>query len=173
MNEKTDNLHEAENPGTPAANVNTTLGAMQTLAVNFKQVFHLPDDATQWLLDVFFAAQIFDDYADGDYVKRTDLDKLIMKVLYEMPANAFFQRFAGNLLHLIGNAVLKWKASDMKELNQEADAKSFVWRASFYDIVLEVVRLVHGNEAALHNAAKVMDLYGEDFEEYKQEFSDA
>jgi hypothetical protein len=69
--------------------------------------------------------------------------------------------------------ILKWQASDTAERNQQADAKSFVWRAGYYDLVLMTVSLVHGPVPATQNAHLVMALYGETYEDYMKEFGNA
>ena len=67
--------------------------------------------------------------------------------------------------------VLKWKASDDAERAGQADARSFVWRAAYYDLVLLVVLLTKGHATAMKDAVKVMHLYGETLHEYLKEFS--
>jgi hypothetical protein len=48
-----------------------------------------------------------------------------------------------------------------------------MWRAAYYDLILEVVRLVHGFEAAANASDFVARLYGETFEDYVKEFQNA
>lgn len=132
----------------------------------------LPHDAIEWLLMVVNASQVFDDYADGDHVKRKDLDNLIYSTLVLMPSNTFFQRFSGSLLPVLSNVIMKWKASDTAERCGQADEKSFMWRAGFYDIILAVVTIVHGHEKAFELSSKVLSIYGETYKSYKEEFID-
>jgi hypothetical protein len=75
----------------------------------------------------------------------------------------------------MANAYLKWRAAEEVERNKLADQyeKSFVWRAGFYDVVLQCVLLVHGSVKAAGLAPHVMALYGERLEDYKKEFGDA
>ena len=70
-------------------------------------------------------------------------------------------------------AILKWKASDEAERAGNPSAMSFVWRAGFYDVVLAVVQIVHGTDAAMQIAVNVMSLYGETLPDYMQEFGNA
>ena len=90
-----------------------------------------------------------------------------------MPSNPFYLANSGALIPIMASAILKWVASDEAERAGKADEKSFVWRASYYDIVLLVVLLSQGKDAALAKAATVMALYGEDFGAYKKEFPNA
>jgi hypothetical protein len=73
-------------------------------------------------------------------------------------------------LPALGTAILKWKASDDAERSGQADEKSFVWRATYYDLVLLVVLVCQGRESAMEKAGAVMALYGESFAKYREEF---
>jgi hypothetical protein len=131
----------------------------------------LPQSAIDWLLTLYDCIQSFDDYADGDVVARPRLNALIWNTLVAMPANSFFHQNAAALLPVLGNAVLKWQASDIAEKSNQASAMAYAWRASFYDVVLTVVQLVHGAELAAELSIGVMQMYGETFDEYKKEWS--
>jgi hypothetical protein len=69
--------------------------------------------------------------------------------------------------------ILKWQASDTSERNGNADAKSFVWRAGYYDVVLLCVAIVHGPKIAADVSEKVLRLYGEQLADYMKEFENA
>ena len=146
------------------------MSAEQHLAVHFANL-QLPPDAARWLLDVWNAIQVLDDVADGDSIDRDALDRAIYDLLVGMPSNRFFAVHAGTLLPALGLMVLKWKASDTAERGGRADARSFVWRAGYYDVVLAVVAAHHGPAVAMTVADKVMELYGETLHEYLKEFS--
>jgi hypothetical protein len=139
------------------------------LIENFK-VLDIPPDAAAWLIDLWHVTQTFDDVADGDAVDRKVLDDTVWRALVNMPANSFFMAHAGQLLPALGTAILKWKASDDAERSGQADEKSFVWRATYYDLVLLVVLLCQGRESAMEKAGAVMALYGESFAKYREEF---
>lgn len=145
----------------------------ESLTVNFTQVLELPADAAVWLLDVWHMIQVFDDVADGDPVSRPALDQAIWKCFVGMPSNPFYVAHADQLHPALATAILKWQAADAAETRGEADERSFVWRAAYYDIVLLVVLLIHGYPRAMELAAHVMALYGEDFAEYRKEFPHA
>ena len=139
------------------------------LAIHFQQL-ELPADAATWLLDLWHAIQTFDDIADGDPVSRQDLDLLIWKTLVSMPVNPFFRANISDLQPVVAAAFLKWKASDDAERNGRADARSYVWRAAYYDLVLLVILLTQGPIKALEKAESVMRLYGDDYAMYREEF---
>ena len=141
-----------------------------SLIVHLSEQLELPTDAIVWLLDLWHMSQVFDDVADGDEVKRSDLDKAVWKGLVAMPSNPFYTAHMTALQPALATAVLKWKASDDAERAGRADERSFMWRAAYYDIVLLVVLLVHGYDKAMEKASVVMALYGEDFAKYREEF---
>ncbi len=146
---------------------------MTVLKENLEKAFSLPPAAVEWLVNLYDVLQVFDDYADGDPVTREDLDATIWNTLVGMPANPFFAQNAGALLPAMSLLILKWQASDKAEREGKADAKSFVWRAGYYDSILLTVQLCHGASAAHRVAHHVMALYGENFEEYLKEFENA
>jgi hypothetical protein len=133
----------------------------------------LPKEAQAWLLMLWSVIQFFDDVADADHIERNELDAALWNALVSMPDSQFFQQHRSVLVPLVANAILKWQASDLAERSKEADAKSFVWRAGYYDIVLSVVSLVHGPVKAIAGAREIMSMYGESFEDYLKEFANA
>lgn len=149
------------------------LDKINSLRVSLKEVLQLPESAVDWLAMLFQSIQVLDDVADGDKVERAALDAAIWHLLVMMPSNQFFLANAGRLLPLIQVAILKWQASDIAERSREADAKSFVWRAGFYDIVLASVAICHGIEFAQLHAHYALSLYGETLADYLKEFDHA
>lgn len=131
----------------------------------------LPPAAVEWLLDVWRLIQMLDDVADGDPVSRADLNEAIWAALVTMPANPFFLANAAALQTGLAALVLKWQASDDAERAAQADARSFMWRAGYYDLVLLAVLLTKGHATAMSQAKTVMHLYGETLHEYLKEFS--
>lgn len=141
------------------------------LQENLEKTFALPSSAVDWLMSLFHAIQIFDDYADGDPVSRKDLDKTIWETLASMPTNPFYLQHAFTLGPAVGMMILKWQGSDKAEREGKADARSYMWRAGFYDVVLAAVQCAHGPEVATLVSHQVMELYGETWEEYREEFN--
>lgn len=140
---------------------------------NFEETFGLPEDASDWLIGLWQVIQFFDDVADDDYCNRDDLDDALWNALVGLPASPFFQNNFSVLLPLMSVALLKWKASDTVERDGDACATSFVWRAGYYDIVLAVVQIVHGTQAAMEIGHTVLKLYGESLEDYMKEMTNA
>ena len=141
-----------------------------SMAFHLKEALQLPDMAVDWLMDLWDTIQVFDDIVDGDEVSRQDMLEIVVKSLVTMPTNPFYAANVSVLQPIIATAILKWKAADDVELAGEADEKSFVWRASYYDVILTVVLLCHGWDVAMEKAASIMRLYGEDYTSYKEEF---
>ena len=143
--------------------------AAQSLIVHFENL-DLPPEAAAWLMDIWRMIQMLDDVADGDPVTRPDLDAVIWSSLISMPANPFYLANIQALQTGLALLVMKWKASDDAERAGQADARSFIWRAGYYDLVLLVVLLTKGHATAMKDAVKVMHLYGETLHEYLKEF---
>ena len=143
--------------------------AGQSLAAHFQKL-ELPPEASAWLLDVWQMIQTLDDVADLDPVSRSDLDTTIWASLVTMPANPFYLANAAALQIGLATLVLKWQASDAAERAGQADARSYMWRAGYYDLILLVVLLTKGHATAMKDAMTVMHLYGEKFDDYLKEF---
>jgi len=129
----------------------------------------LPSQAVAWLLGMWDAIQFLDDVADGDEVSRAQLDRALNQLL----VNPFFVAHASALLPVVAVQLLKWQASDRAEREGLADARSYMWRAGYYDLILLAVQICHGYETAVEMAPVVMELYGEKMEDYQKEFEDA
>ena len=93
--------------------------------------------------------------------------------MVELPQNHFFQTYSHNLLPLVSVLILKWIGANKLEDNREQLHKAYMWRAAYYDLILEVVRLVHGFDGAAGAAEYVAKLYGETYEDYVKEFENA
>jgi hypothetical protein len=134
---------------------------------------NLPLSAQKWLIDFFWVIQGLDDWRDNDPVEPKQKEKVIYQVMVELPQNHFFQTNSHNLLPLVSILVLKWIGANKLEDNREQLHKAYMWRAAYYDLILEVVRLVHGFDGAASAAEYVAKLYGETYEDYVKEFENA
>ena len=132
-----------------------------------------PAEVQVWLLDFWDVIQGLDDWRDGDEVAAQEKEKVIYQVMVAMPMNPFFQRNASQLLPIMSNLVLKWIGANKLEDNKEGFHKAYMWRAAYYDLVLEVVRIVYGYDAASAVAPYIANMYGEQFEDYMKEFENA
>jgi len=148
------------------------MNAEQSLSAHFEGL-GIPQDAASWLLDVWQVVQTFDDMADGDEVARADVDKALWSCLVGLQSNPFHVQHGAALVPVLALQILKWQASDDAERAGRADARSFVWRAGFYDLALMVLCLSRGPDMARARAADVMRLYGESLTDYLKEFGNA
>jgi hypothetical protein len=144
-----------------------------SLKQNLIETLKLQPAAVDWLMMLWNAIQVFDDVADGHKVDRKSLNSAIWDTLVAMGQNPFYAQNAAVLAPCLACSILKWQASDQAERSGRADARSFVWRASFYDVVLMVFQLCHGPALGTENAHLVMQLYGENLADYLKEFEDA
>ena len=149
------------------------MGSSEWLKENLQRVLALPAPATEWLMMLWGAIQVFDDVADGDPVEREDLNAAIWNTLVGMNQNSFWAANSITLAPVVATMILKWQGSDQAERVGNADARSYVWRAGYYDVVMMVVALCHGTKYATDNAHLVMALYGETLEDYMKEFGHA
>ena len=135
----------------------------------------LPPVVSEWLCDLFVVIQRIDDIADNGSIPRNELNGLLWKSLVSLPANPFFQQHAHSLIPLLQSAILKWQASDYVERHgvKEQLPKAYVWRAGFYDVVLQCFLIIHGEEAATADGWKVLAMYGEKMADYLTEFEHA
>ena len=140
----------------------------EILKENFANALKLPPDAVNWLLEMWNLIQVFDDVADGDDIKRPDLDRAIYGAIVSLPTNPFYQKHQAALSPVLSLMVLKWLASDVAERKGLADARSYMWRAEYYGVVLTVATLVHG--PSTETALVALRMYGETADEYMKEF---
>ena len=134
---------------------------------------NLPEPTVRWLLDFWSVIQGLDDWRDNGEVSPQEKEAVIYKVMFLLPNNPFFQYHSKELLPIVSNLVLRWIGANRLEDNREDLHKAYMWRAAYYDLILEVVRLVHGFEAAANASDFVAKLYGETFEDYVKEFQNA
>jgi hypothetical protein len=149
--------------------------AISSLRGMLHEQFRLPLPAIDWLADLYVVIQRIDDIADEGEIPRNELNELLWKSLVSLPANPFFQAHAHSLMPLVQSMILKWQASDFVERNDLKDQlpKAYMWRASFFDVVLQVLYLVHGEQVATAEGWKVMAMYSEKLNDYLVEFQNA
>jgi len=142
------------------------------LKIHFENM-ELPESAALWLIDVWRCIQVFDDAADGDPIDQAELNHVIFSSLVGMQLNPFHSQNAAVLLPILALQITKWHGANSAERGGRADARSYMWRAGYYDLVLMVVGIVHGSEKAGAMAETVMQAYGEVFADYQKEFANA
>ncbi len=132
--------------------------------------FNLPEDAVEYLCDVWSVIQFFDDAYDYDEVDLKDFDRVLWAVFVKIPQNPFYVRNSYQLSNCCSLQILKWHAANSVEKTGNHDYKSFVWRAGYYDLVLLVALMCLGPDKLAGIEHNILGLYGEDYEDYKAEF---
>jgi hypothetical protein len=132
---------------------------------------NLTPSASEFILMLWGVVQFFDDVLDNDkQIEREDTEKVLVNVLIRLPLNQFYVENGPTLIPVLANALITWKASDTMERKGEANERSFVYRSSFYSVLLSVYTLSFGLDAAMADADKILNLYGETYSDYKTEF---
>ena len=168
MNDKSDNKR-AESKLSSEHKGEATSDKYSMMYANLAGHFSLPEDATRFVIMVEQFSQFFDDVADGDEVTRDQINLNIFNCFVGLNSNSFFLSHRLQLLPIMELIILKWQGSDIAERAGEANEKSFMWRAAFYDLIMAVVGICHGHLKAIEYAPEVMNYYAETFEEYKEE----
>lgn len=130
----------------------------------------MPDEAVAFLGKLWEACQALDDIKDGDQIENRD--SAIYTLIFDLPCDPFLGRYRPSLAPLMATAYYKWQAANYVETSRERSQldKAFVWRASFYDVVLGVVALCLTPAEVHRLAPEVLRLYGERREDYVREF---
>lgn len=119
------------------------------------------------LLDIWCVIQAWDDARDGDENEFTDLAFRLSNV--DIPANPLYVPF--NTLFQIQQMYLKWEAANAIEEAKlrEHLPKSYVLRAEYYQLIVNMICFLEGVQVAAAKAPDVWVCYGEPYEEYEKE----
>jgi DNA-binding FadR family transcriptional regulator len=131
---------------------------------------NLQGAARALMLDIWALFQVFDDIEDGDKVDATEFDRALWAALVTLPSNEIYVRFSKEISSVMAVQIFKWRAATQAETSGNADERSFVWRAGYFDILMYVYGLVYGRDIATQKAADVMGRYIEKYNEYIKEF---
>lgn len=128
---------------------------------------NLSPAALSLVLDLWALIQVFDDIEDGHSPKKDEADRALLAALVGLPVNTFYSAHREAIAPALLIAVEKWKAANQAEKTGAHDAKSYMWRAGFYD-VLGLVCLLDGKPVI-----SALSLYGETYQDYMKEFDHA
>jgi hypothetical protein len=142
------------------------------LEIHFSNL-NLPEPAKGFLHLVWDCIQGLDDWVDNTPTDKRSKEIVIYQTLVSLPSNHFYLSNLSSLSPLMSSLVLKWIGANELEDRKEVSECTFVWRAGYYDLVLEVVRIVHGVEASMTVAHYVAQMYGESYNDYVKEFKNA
>ena len=104
----------------------------ENLLAWMKQDMH----AVAFLLDIFNAAEVWDDLLDGDAIESRTFNDLFMRLLFDLPNNMFYQRHMGALQPLMMAGVNAWM--DANELQKRDDEWAVVWAYTLRDWYMEL-----------------------------------
>ena len=121
-------------------------------------------DVVNLLVDVWLVMQAWDDAFDGD---PADHHEGYKTALIRFPENPAYNQYCVHFL--IAQCYYDWMtANEFEKYAIELD-KAYMLRAGFFRIVISLIHLVRGSEAAEKEAPVIWRMYTEDFIEYRQE----
>lgn len=126
----------------------------------------LPPVVQSWLLELWNVIQVLDDAHDGDKASADDVTRATWAVFQTMPMNEFFREYAMVLQPILWMQLLKWEAANILEARGEADERTYMHRAGYYDVVMMCCHLCGIKDAG----PTCVKLYGETFAEYISEW---
>ncbi|MES2781721.1 MAG: hypothetical protein V4657_02900 [Pseudomonadota bacterium] len=124
----------------------------------------LPPEAQEYLLDLWQVIQFLDDAQDGDAIAPARVNAAAWAIFARMPLNSFYRNCMTTLQPLLAMQLIKWEAANAAEALGKADARSYMWRAGYYEIVAMACHLCG------KDAREGLALYGETFAQYREEF---
>lgn len=126
--------------------------------------------AREFMLDLWVLIQVFDDIEDGGECDTFEVDRALWAALVNFPTNEFYVANRHAISGVMATQILKWKAATQAENKGQADERSYMWRAGYFDILMYVYALLYGRIAAQERAQDIMSRYNETFEFYAAEF---
>ena len=125
------------------------------------------DQAQKLLRDIWDVIQAWDDLADGD--ANPEFSKAMRQANIDIPLNPLYVAFG--TAFQIKQMYLKWCAANAFERAKlrEHLPKSYMLRAEYYQLIVNMVCLLEGIEIAALKAPDIWLCYGEAYEDYEQE----
>lgn len=125
-------------------------------------------DVVPLLLELWDVMQIWDDAQDGD---ENDFAKGFETTFISMFNNPLYHQL--NINFLFTQVFYDWHAANVFESEGIELHKAYMLRAGWYRLLVSLVHMIQGKEAAKNAAPIVYKAYGETFEEYAEEFKNA
>jgi hypothetical protein len=143
-----------------------------SLIALFKSI-RLEDEGVYFLIVLWHAIQFLDDVADHETMDADAIHNGIYTVLIDLPACDFYRRHFNELSVCMSNAVMKWTAANHAERDKVNLDMAYSWRASYYDVVMQVAKITHGPQLAMKISKDIIGMYGENRDEYMKEMENA
>ena len=124
------------------------------------------DDARQLLLNLWLVIQAWDDAEDGDPHDHAPAYK---QAVIDLPNNPLY--IPCHLPLLIKQLWLDWTCANEYERGREVDHlhKAYMLRAGSYRVIITLVDLTEGTDAAQEKAPRIWRCYGESYPEFEAE----
>lgn len=125
------------------------------------------DNGRRLLKDIWDVIQAWDDLYDGDENREAAVAMRLANI--DIPLNPLYAAFATPLQ--MQRLYLKWRAANAIEEAKllEQLPKSYMLRAEYYQLVVDMICLLEGVEKAALKAPDVWVCYGETYPEYEKE----
>lgn len=130
------------------------------------------DAAVQFVLNLYEAIQEWDDIEDEGRCK--DANALLAWLTFSKEFDPFFMQWGHILRPVMLSAFLQWRASNVLDRGDRIDvAKSYMLRASFYQVVHVIAWIIGGHDWAEKVGPEIYREYSEIPEDIWKEFNDA
>ena len=114
---------------------------------------------------------VWDDIVDGDPVTTDDVNRVFRYLIYDIPINPVYKAIPSMPDHLL-NIYLKWRDATAMESEENPDLeKTYMLRASLYDMFSMIAFYLYGDEWAKEIGPSVRKLYGETLDDLRREFN--
>ena len=114
---------------------------------------------------------VWDDIVDGDPVTTDDVNRVFRYLIYDIPINPVYKAIPSMPDHLL-NIYLKWRDATAMEAEENPDLeKTYMLRASLYDMFSMIAFYLYGDEWAKEIGPSVRKLYGETLDDLRREFN--
>lgn len=134
------------------------------MRVELRKLF-ADEAAIDLLIDIWVVIQAWDDARDGDPID--DAEGAIRRAMVRIPSNPYYQ--PSGCLFLIKMMEWNWEAANFFEANKVQYEKAYMLRAFYYNIVLALFAYTNNGNVSPEQAANIWLLYGETFEDYKED----
>ncbi len=145
---------------------------LQAYIIEFHKLFLGDENAIALALDILYVVHVWDDLIDKDPITDKQISTAFRKAIYDIPLNPLMCK---ELSILWLSCYHQWLAANELEAEGAENGlnKSYMLRASIYQLFHRIAVMVGGFEYGEKVAKRVYDLYGETLEDIKEEFINA
>ena len=137
----------------------------------FHRFYKGNESAISLSLMLLEVCHVWDDIVDGDPVTSDDVNRVFRYLIYDIPLNPVYRSIPSMPDHLL-NIYLKWRDATAMEAEENPDLeKTYMLRASLYDMFSMIAFYLYGDEWAKEIGPDVRKLYGETLDDLRREFN--